>query len=101
MKVYAVYETPSFIEKQRGQTLGSCITDGYGRDQVIADAEDFYCTRAEEEAEYGEGERDALLVTHDEKTDAESVEPITLKWQAVRDTYDGGRFDYYSSRGCK
>lgn len=83
------------------QKLSACITEDYDRAKAIADAEAYYCNRAEEDSEYGAGERDAVLVIYNDDTDAESVEEITLKWHAEKDTYDGGRFDYYNSRGCK
>lgn len=91
MKIYSVYED---------KNLKACITDGYDRQQVIQAAEDYYCTRAEENSEWGDGEHDAVLITYDETTDAESAEEITLRWHAEKDTYDGGRFDYLAGIGA-
>lgn len=98
--LYSIYETPGFVEKQRGMTLGSCITEGEDRQKTIEAAQDYYCNRAEEDGEYGDGEQDAILVAYNEDTDAESLEEITLSWHAEKDDYDGGRFDYLAGIGA-
>lgn len=99
--LYSIHEPPTYANKQRGITLGACLCEDYDREKAIESAQEYYCNRAEEDGEYGEGERDAILVAYNKDTDAESVEEITLTWHAEKDDYDGGRFDYYSSRGCK
>lgn len=99
--LYSIHELPSYANKQLGITTGACVNEGYDREAAIESAQQYYCERAEEDGEYGEGERDAILVIYNEDTDTETTEEITLSWHAERDTYDGGRFDYYSSRGCR
>ncbi|MGB0817790.1 MAG: hypothetical protein ACPGQQ_02700 [Candidatus Puniceispirillaceae bacterium] len=99
MKLYSVYDAPSFIERQQGRQLGGCITEANDRAEAIKEAEDFYCQQMVEDCEYGEYDREAILVTYDESTGKETTEKITLSWHAEPDLYDGGRADYYASRG--
>lgn len=103
-KIYSVHEEPDFIQRQRKQTLGSCITEGEDRNKTIAAAERYKSELAADAGEYGSFEDYALLVTRDDSNDTETIERIVLKWHATKDTYDGGRFDYMAGigaiRGC-
>jgi len=90
--IYSVYEI------KNGENSGYCVTENDDRASAIASAQDYYCERAEQNGEYGQGECDVMIVTYDEKTNIETEEVITLKWYAMKDVYDGGRYDFYTSR---
>lgn len=73
-------------------TDGRVITDGRDKDKVIERAKDwlYECERW--------GEEDCILRITDPETDNATDETITLNIVCEDDGYDGGRWDYYSSR---
>lgn len=96
---FAVCELPSADLKNKGIFSGEIITDGFNKHSVIQAALMHLITTSEENEEWGEHERELVLFTQDENED-EIYEIIKLEWVAEKDEYDGGRYDYYSSRGC-
>lgn len=89
-KIYIIYANKN-----------ECVSEGYVRAEVIEKAEDYFRRQAEANEQWGDGEKEAELVTVCTDDSEEKIERITLSWHAEKDTYDGGRFDYHSSRGCK
>lgn len=80
MILYSVYERSNLALTSDGIDLGACVTEDYDRAKAIEAAESYYADQAADDGEYGEGERDALLVIYNEEDDSEKVEEITLSW---------------------
>lgn len=96
-RVYSIYD----LSPETNKKLGSCVTDGYSREEVIDAAQGYYEERDEEEGNSGNHSRDMILVIYDDKTGEEKIEEITISWTAERgDGYDGGRFDYLAGIGA-
>ncbi len=90
-RLYAIVNPADIIE---------CYTEGYNREEVIARATAYFANRLAEDYEYGEHDRDVKLIIYNEETGNETIEDLTLEFVVEKDCdeYDGGRFDYNTSR---
>jgi len=98
--LYSIYEI-SEVKPGAESGLGDCICEEYNRDEVIKKAVDYFEQNSVDNMEFGEGALDVKLIIHDEKTENETIEDLTIEWLAEDDGYDGGAFDCNTSRGVK
>lgn len=94
-KYYTLMESPNYK-----YPYGTCIADGYDREQVIRQAENYYSELAVENGEYGQGEKELKMVIQYESLGCIEVEQdVTISWYVERDTYDQEvRSYYYATR---
>lgn len=75
MIIYSLHNRPMMYS---GQKLGSCITEGYDREKVLRDAEDWFAQNA---VEMDYGTEDMLLQTYNTETGEETTEEVVVTWR--------------------
>ena len=99
MKMFSVYEEPSYAQRLAKVELGQCVSEEHKtKEEAIEKAEQVFLLKAVDNDEWGKGDASCILYIYDDETGNETIEPVTIEWEAEKDNYDGGRFDYISSR---
>lgn len=86
------------IEEPNEKTPHAILCEGSTREDVLKQAHDYYQECQADDDVWGEGGYVILIHEIDDDGEIVSTEEMELTVVTEKDFYDGGRFDYYSSR---
>lgn len=78
---YTINELPTYKEICKGLKYGlNSVLESDSKDDIIAEAEDFFCNKSLDNGEYGDGELEVFLITHNDDGEIIAENIITITW---------------------